>query len=314
VTELDEQDGRRAWLALLKADYRRLSADTRYDDEAASHYSWDSQVPNFRQIRVGDIIAIWDELELVGISVIESIEEGHGSKQIDRCRKCKKTNIERRLRRKPTYRCYNCEETFEEPIQDTVEVTTFRSNHSQGWTQMVGTLTAAELRSLCVKPKSQNSFRELRWNDFLSAAKTAGLGDPLTAVEATATQIRGGHSIRPVRVRLGQAGFRSQLLRSFGANCAFSGPLPEPVLDACHLYSYSKVGQHDPHGGILLRRDLHGLFDRGLIAVDHGGRIDVSPAIRKYPIYYDLHRKSFHIEPNHRQREWLQLHWAEFRS
>lgn len=315
MSELDEQAGRRAWLALLKQDYRRLGADTRYDDDAANHYSWDNRVPNHQRVKVGDIIALWDESELLGISVIESIERGRGTKDISRCRTCGKTNLERRTTLTPVYRCYDCKDTFDNPVIETVEVETFRSNHGQSWVPLPGSLRADELRALCVKPKSQNSFRELQWSHFLTAVRlSSDFGNPLVPLEATATQLRGGHTIRPVRVRLGQTGFRAELLRRFGSVCAFSGPLPEPALDACHLYSYAHVGHHDPHGGLLLRRDLHTLFDRGLIAVNGDSRIDVSFELRQFSIYSELHGRGFAIEPDKKQKKWLRLHWDEFRT
>ncbi|WP_228002978.1 HNH endonuclease signature motif containing protein [Nocardia australiensis] len=314
MTGLEDQAGRRAWLVLLKTDYRRLGNENKYDDDAATHYSWDSRVPNWRQVRAGDVIAVWDEAELIGISVIEAIKPGRGNKPIARCPNCERTNIERRTTMSPTYRCYNCKATFEEPEYEETEVDTFRSDHGQSWVELPGSLTAGELRALCVMPKSQNSIRELRWNDFAMAIRSSGLGDPLTPLEATAAQLIGGHITRPVRVRLGQNSFRAALLRKFGAECVFSGPVPEPALEACHLYSYATVGQHDPHGGVLLRRDLHSLFDRGLIAVDGADAIDVCPDVRSYPLYGELHGRPFGIKPNPKQREWLRLHWQEFRA
>ncbi|MEV6323470.1 HNH endonuclease [Nocardia sp. NPDC051787] len=311
---LERLANRRAWLVLLKSDYRRLSTSSRYDDEAATHYSWDSRVPNCRQVRVGDLIAVWDEAELIGVSVVETIERGFGPKPIARCRNCHKTNIERRTTLRPTFRCYECKAMFDEPEYEEAEVETFRSTHSQGWVDLPGTLTAKELRALCVKPKSQNSIRELRWDDFQAAVQREGLGDPLVPLEATSAQLSGGHTTKPVRVRLGQQGFRAELLRRFGPNCAFSGQLPAPALDACHLYSYAVVGKHDPHGGILLRRDLHSLFDRGLVAVNPDRVVDVAIEIRNYPLYGALHGRQFRIKPNAKQDEWLRLHWQEHRA
>ena len=77
-----------------------------------------------------------------------------------------------------------------------------------------------------------------------------------------------GHRQTLTRVRIGQAAFRKQLLDQFGEVCALTGPCPAEVLEAGHLYSYSKLGRHHKHGGLLLRRDVHALFDRGRLAVD----------------------------------------------
>lgn len=68
------------------------------------------------------------------------------------------------------------------------------------------------------------------------------------------------------RQRIGQAQFRSMLRGTFGDNCASVEP-PE-ILEAAHLYRCSETPCHDAPGGLLLRRDLHALFDRWLIGVD----------------------------------------------
>ncbi|MFC5210394.1 HNH endonuclease [Pseudonocardia sulfidoxydans] len=90
----------------------------------------------------------------------------------------------------------------------------------------------------------------------------------------------GGFAERVGRYRIGQQSFREQLLRKFGAVCAFTGPQHPAALDAAHLYRYSETPEHDTSAGLLLRRDLHSLFDRWLIAVDPGQWcIRVSPAL-----------------------------------
>jgi hypothetical protein len=107
-----------------------------------------------------------------------------------------------------------------------------------------------------------------RWDDFLiSLNQHLELGR-LRVVTARAEQLAGGHRMATVRVRVGQRNFRRLLLHAFGSVCAFTGPTPPPALEACHLYSYSIRGEHHPHGGLLLRRDVHRLFDSGYLAVD----------------------------------------------
>ncbi|MFJ4650455.1 HNH endonuclease [Nocardia sp. NPDC088792] len=311
---VEQPTAQRAWLVLVKSDYRRLNSGDLYDDDVSTQYSWDSRVANHLQVEPGHIIVVWDEQELLGASVIESITQGQGNRPIARCPSCRKTNIERRSTIQPAFRCSECKITFDEPQLEDAEVATFRSTHGQGWVDLIGTLQAAELRALCVKPKSQNSIRELRWTEFRAAVRTGLVSDPLRPLEATVAQMTDGHSVRPVRVRLGQAGFRAELLRRFGANCAFSGTLPEAALEACHLYSYARIGHHDPHGGILLRRDLHRLFDSGLIAVHQSNTIDVAKDLHGYPLYATLHHRPLGIRPTTKQRNWFQLHWEEFRS
>lgn len=65
-----------------------------------------------------------------------------------------------------------------------------------------------------------------------------------------------------------QTQFRADLINRYGARCAISGCTVEAVLDACHILSHEAGGPADVANGLVLRRDLHRLFDLGLVAVD----------------------------------------------
>ncbi|WP_109777536.1 HNH endonuclease [Mycolicibacterium chubuense] len=66
-------------------------------------------------------------------------------------------------------------------------------------------------------------------------------------------------------------------------------------------------------GGLLLRRDLHRLFDQGLIAVTQGGTIDVADSLQPQGLYFTLHGQQLQVTASPRQREWLALHWNDWR-
>lgn len=94
----------------------------------------------------------------------------------------------------------------------------------------------------------------------------------------------------------------------------FTGPAPTEVLEAGHLYSYAANGTHQPSGGLLLRRDIHRLFDNGRLAVDPKTlRIDVDPGIAAFPEYGQLQNRPLRLNPDGGQRDWLALHWTEHR-
>jgi hypothetical protein len=77
-----------------------------------------------------------------------------------------------------------------------------------------------------------------------------------------------------------------------GPVCLITGDeasAPEAVLDAAHLYSFAKTGEHLPRGGTLMRKDLHALFDADLIAVDPDDwTVWVSPALMAHTQYSRL--------------------------
>jgi hypothetical protein len=68
--------------------------------------------------------------------------------------------------------------------------------------------------------------------------------------------------------RRGQPAFRQGLLAAYKNRCAFSDCEVEAVLDAAHVVSYRGPDTNHPANGLLLRTDLHTLFDLKLIAVD----------------------------------------------
>ncbi|WP_067885324.1 HNH endonuclease signature motif containing protein [Nocardia vaccinii] len=316
VVALPSAVDRQAWLVMSKAAYRRLGGGEKYDDDPSRRYSWDSTVPNHRNVRPGDIVVLWDEVESLGASVVERITTGHAVKRRGRCTNpaCRTTNYEPRKTIRPIYRCYDCGAEFDDPVFEDVDVETYRSDHGQAWVDLAGDFSAKELRAFCEKPKSQNSFRALNWDAFRAAAKGTTGADMFGPLDAVTKQIQGGHTTRPTRVRLGQKEFRKSLLARYKTRCAFTGDLPETVLDACHLYSYAKVGKHHEHGGILLRRDLHTLFDRGEIAVDTNDLIDVSDHYRGFATYGELHGKPLTITVTPEQRTWFELHWTTHRK
>ncbi len=68
--------------------------------------------------------------------------------------------------------------------------------------------------------------------------------------------------------RRGQPLFRRRLLRSYEGRCAITGSDVEPVLEAAHIIPYRGPETNHVSNGLLLRGDIHTLFDLGLIAID----------------------------------------------
>jgi len=68
--------------------------------------------------------------------------------------------------------------------------------------------------------------------------------------------------------RQGQARFRSKILKAYGSRCAVSGCTVEQALDAAHISPYRGPDTNHVSNGILLRADLHTLFDLLLLTID----------------------------------------------
>lgn len=307
---------------------RQYGGNTGYDDQADVYYSWDSTVNNHANIRVGDSVALWDKERLLGLSVIEEIETKEEVKVLRRCANpsCGRSNISERRTMSPRFRCQNCGAEFDVPATEFAEVTRYTSRHDAAWTPLENVLRGDQLRKLCMSPKSQLSMRELDWSAFSSAVSAQGGDHALGRVadrspdivfpgyEGAAIEFPQGHAKAMVRVRRGQQKFRDHLLSWQGSRCAFTGEAPARVLDAGHLYSYANLGEHHEHGGLLLRRDIHRLFDDGSLAVEPNTlKIDVAGDLEGFPQYARLHDKSLHVNLDDARRSWLEKHWGEHR-
>lgn len=109
-----------------------------------------------------------------------------------------------------------------------------------------------------------------------------------------------------VRPRLGQGAFRVLVTDSYGRRCAVTGEKTLPALDAAHIRPFAEGGAHETSNGVLLRRDIHSLFDAGYVTVTPALRFEVSGRIREEfengRHYYALHGQQIAAPdtPDHR--------------
>lgn len=71
-----------------------------------------------------------------------------------------------------------------------------------------------------------------------------------------------------VAVREGGDVFRNRLLVAYDGRCCMTGANATQALEAAHIYPYRGPATNKVTNGLLLRADLHRLFDRGAISVD----------------------------------------------
>lgn len=77
-------------------------------------------------------------------------------------------------------------------------------------------------------------------------------------------------ALRRIEARPAQTSFRAGLIARYGAACAITGPCPAEVLEAAHIVPYAEghAWRDRAANGLLLRRDIHRLFDLLRLAVD----------------------------------------------
>ncbi|HVS15750.1 MAG TPA: HNH endonuclease [Thermoanaerobaculia bacterium] len=80
--------------------------------------------------------------------------------------------------------------------------------------------------------------------------------------------------------RIGQGTFRVLITDTYQRRCAATGEKALPVLEASHIRPVADGGRHEIANGLLLRSDIHRLFDRGYVTVDPKHRIRVSRRLK----------------------------------
>src|SRR6202012_4921520 len=84
-----------------------------------------------------------------------------------------------------------------------------------------------------------------------------------------------------LRPRLGQGAFRVLVTDYYARRCAVSGERTLPALDAAHIRPFASGGLHRVSNGVLLRRDIHSLFDLGYVTISPDFKFEVSRKIRE---------------------------------
>ena len=121
---------------------------------------------------------------------------------------------------------------------------------------------------------------------------------------------------RSIAQRRGQAKFRNELLRAYENKCAITKCSVKTVLEAAHICPYRGDQSNNSANGILLRSDLHTLFDAHKLAIDPKKMsVLLAEHVRKDGSYPNLHGKKV-FEPTQKSKrpstDALKLHLSRF--
>jgi putative restriction endonuclease len=97
------------------------------------------------------------------------------------------------------------------------------------------------------------------------------------------------------KYRIGQGAFRVMVTDGYSRRCSITGEKTLPVLEAAHIKPYAVTGPHLLSNGILLRSDLHKLFDTGYLTITKDRKVEISSRIKEEyqngKEYYQYHGK-----------------------
>lgn len=282
----------RAWSMLTVEGTRQYGGNVGYDDDPAAVYRYDSDVANHLRVQVGDVVFIRSKAEVLGLAEVELIDTATGEKERLRCPTCRATNIKERARKLPRYSC-KLGHQFAEPLREKVTVTTFAAHYGTTFVPLPD-LHVTFLHAAVLRPSDQMSIKEL---DLARLEKLLPNQEAVTTLLrrfALALPLDEGledrefgsliearrRVLREIAVRRGQAKFRKRLLRRYGGRCQITGCSFVELVEAAHIRPYSQQADNGELNGLLLRSDVHTLFDLGYLGINpETRRITVHPAL-----------------------------------
>jgi predicted restriction endonuclease len=121
---------------------------------------------------------------------------------------------------------------------------------------------------------------------------------------------------RAIKIRRGQAKFRESLLAAYRRTCAVTGCKVVDLLEAAHIRPHADEPNYRTSNGLLLRADIHTLFDVGLLAVDSRYRVRVAPALLSsdYKIYHEQELKYPEFPSDMPSSDALERRYKEFKG
>ncbi|GLZ33935.1 hypothetical protein Lesp02_61230 [Lentzea sp. NBRC 105346] len=318
----------KAW-ALFSADGdRKYGGNNGYPDVLGSSYVYDNKVGNSKRLRKGHVIVVRNDEDALGIARVSRIEEQDGVPKLQRG--CPKpdcgSKFDERSKQRPKYRCRkdDCHFEFDEPAEKTVEVTQYVAYYGGTWRALDGAITAEELKQACTDGAVQNAIRPLdvgkleamlervavqlppELTETSTTAKVESTRRKVTDQDEPATSDQdsdgrtdgqaptGGRREVRTKARIGQKPFRKELIKRYGHVCAVTGRAPAEVLQAAHLRDFAEHESHNLDEGVLLRADVHLLFDNNLLAVDPTTwKVVLAPSLADYPDYTKLNGADF---------------------
>ncbi|MFJ9623757.1 HNH endonuclease [Streptomyces sp. NPDC101181] len=284
----------RAWSFLVAGEERQFQGNTGYEDIIEESYSYDSTVGNHQHVGVGDLVVVRNGKEALGAGFVEALHVLPDQEKVrSRCPYCRSTGFKERVTMQPRFWCSRCKHAFDAPDTETLRVTAFRAHYGGTWQPLDGCLDKTHLGELSLSRSDQQSIKKMHRHRTLDAIEVRGVRLPPRREISQANgegpqQLPGGRRRAEATARRGQDGFRRALVHQYGLICAVTGAAPAEVLEAAHLRPFAETEQHRVEEGLILRSDVHRLFDSGLLAIDSELVVHVAPSLAGHEVYSAL--------------------------
>lgn len=115
-------------------------------------------------------------------------------------------------------------------------------------------------------PGKTYDFDSITGQELWSAIQMRAQSRPVIKNQVADGQVMWGNPVL-VRQRLGQGGFRTLVADTYRRCCAVTQERALPALEAAHIRPVTQEGKHRLDNGLLLRSDVHKLFDAGYVTI-----------------------------------------------
>ncbi len=251
-------------------------------------YTYETYDRSKKRIAANDLIFLRDQTRLLAVAYVERATAEKLEQTVPKCPHCGIAQIEMRKKSGIPYRCFYGHQ-FMEPTETPQSTTRHTVHFADNWARIAAQIESAELRPFELT-NSRHAKLKLAHIGGLCAyvarrdhtvapllktwlrTRTLELGDTDAAEPVAAHPMSiFDEQERPhqaIRARRGLASFRDKIINRYGSRCMISGCTVLALLEACHVSRYRGPEDNHPANGILLRSDLHTLFDLDLIGLD----------------------------------------------
>lgn len=264
-----------AWsLKTIEQEDLRYFGNDGYHDNSSAFYRYDSFVANHKNVKNGDIVIITNREEVLGISVIHELTSKGIKKKRNKCfyADCNAKKITQRKVKKPEWCCEHGHE-FDAPRVSFETAMEFLVNYEKNY-RIVDNVSMNQLKAETPRYNGQLSIQELNFpwaEELLNISvsilpivdeRDADNDSPPLSIEDQRISVE-----RQIKQRRGQKNFRDTLLKK-NPVCAVTGCVLVDILEAAHIAAYRNDSHNHISNGLLLRSDIHTLFDLNLMAVN----------------------------------------------
>jgi putative restriction endonuclease len=288
------------WIFKSKGNETSFGGNNGYADVPTSYYLYDNTVKNYNKVQVNDNIIVVNKKYILGYAKITSIVLKSAVPKIRyRCPKCNTQEHSKRKNRQPKYRCRNKHE-FDTAIEQNIVVDEFVANYASTFIPAEPGTKISELNSFYL---NRNKYYSIQSADVSFLELVPALNSTVRAISTAPNNKFSNKDISPyvpssqddrerkfklLNGRQGQNEFRNNLISVYGSYCMITGINVVNVIEASHICPYR--GEKDNHilNGLLLRADLHKLFDSDLLGINPESlEVEIHPLIgeTKYKKY-----------------------------